>query len=248
MIAALFLALLALSFLLGSIPWGLIVSKAFFKTDIRDQGSGNIGATNAVRSMGAAGGAAVFLLDAGKGALAGALACFVFAPLLAGEHALGMVELFKLITGDAAAAEAAVRAGQVSMLCASVAFFGCTAGHSFSPWLGFHGGKGISVAFGCEFFALTPVGALIELALFAVLTLATRIVSVGSIAAAVLCPFLALWICWGCWPAIALITAAALLVIWAHRGNIKRLCAGEEPRFGSKGARPDKADAAHEEG
>ena len=75
MIAALFLALLALSFLLGSIPWGLIVSKAFFKTDIRDQGSGNIGATNAVRSMGAAGGAAVFLLDAGKGAQIGRASC-----------------------------------------------------------------------------------------------------------------------------------------------------------------------------
>lgn len=233
MVPVLFVALFALSYLLGSVPWGLIVSKAFFKKDIREQGSGNIGATNAVRSMGAGGGAAVFLLDAGKGVLAGAIAWFGFAPLLAGDYTADMIQLFTLIRGDAAAASAAVHADQVNLLCAAVAFLGCITGHIFSPWLKFRGGKGISVAFGCEFFALTPVCALIELAVFAGLTLATRIVSVGSLAAAVLCPFLAVWVCWDCWPAIVLVSIAAVLVIWAHRGNIERLVRGEENRFGS---------------
>ncbi len=61
------------AFLLGSIPWGVIVSRIGFHKDIRDEGSGNIGATNALRTMGKAGGAAVFLLDLGKGLLAGFL-------------------------------------------------------------------------------------------------------------------------------------------------------------------------------
>ncbi len=71
---SLILALLFVgTFLLGSIPWGVIVSRIGFHKDIRDEGSGNIGATNALRTMGKAGGAAVFLLDLGKGLLAGLL-------------------------------------------------------------------------------------------------------------------------------------------------------------------------------
>ena len=71
------------SFLLGSIPWGVIVSKLAFHKDIRDEGSGNIGTTNAFRAMGKVGGALVFVLDFGKGLLSGWLAAFVFAPAIA---------------------------------------------------------------------------------------------------------------------------------------------------------------------
>lgn len=75
--------LFVVCFLLGSIPWGLIISTVFFHKDIRKEGSGNIGTTNAMRTMGKAGGAAVFVLDFGKGLLAGFLplaACWFFVP------------------------------------------------------------------------------------------------------------------------------------------------------------------------
>ncbi|MFR1641081.1 MAG: glycerol-3-phosphate acyltransferase, partial [Eggerthellaceae bacterium] len=76
-------ALFATAFLLGSIPFGLIISKVFYHTDIREHGSGNIGTTNAIRTIGKVGGALVFVLDFGKGLLSGWLAAFVFAPAIA---------------------------------------------------------------------------------------------------------------------------------------------------------------------
>jgi glycerol-3-phosphate acyltransferase PlsY len=115
-----------------------------------------------------------------------------------------------------------------------LAFLGCVSGHIFSPWLKFKGGKGIAVAAACLWFVFGPVGFWLEIAIFALIVLITRYVSAGSIAAAVLCPFLALYYFWGQWLAFALITAGALLVIWAHRGNIERLRAGTERRIGDK--------------
>ena len=69
-----YVALFVVSFLLGSIPFGLIISKVFYHTDIREHGSGNIGTTNAIRTMGKVGGYSVFVLDFGKGVLSGVLA------------------------------------------------------------------------------------------------------------------------------------------------------------------------------
>ena len=66
--------LLVISFLLGSIPWGVIISRVFYHTDLREHGSGNIGTTNAIRTMGKVGGYAVFVLDFGKGIVAGLIA------------------------------------------------------------------------------------------------------------------------------------------------------------------------------
>ena len=169
------------AFLLGSIPWGLIISKVFYHTDIREHGSGNIGTTNAMRTMGKKGGAAVFLLDFG------------------------------------------------------IATMGCTLGHIFSPWLGFHGGKGIAVAIGALFVCWGPAAACIELfGIFAVLVALTRYVSVGSIASAALCPVIACFLFWGDWGAIACYFVTGMTVVWAHRGNIERLRAGNERRVGSK--------------
>lgn len=234
-VVLLLFALFAVSFLLGSIPWGVIVSKVLFKKDIRDEGSGNIGATNAARGMGIKGGALVFLLDAGKGALAGALGYFVWAAILTDSCMTEMIILFTGITGNVVTANAAIASHQVSVLAACVAFLGCTLGHIFCPWLGWRGGKGISVAFGCEFFALTPLGALIDLAVFLVFVFGTRIVSLGSVMAAIACPIIAVWMCWNCWPGAVLVILAAMAVLWAHRGNIRRLLNGDEPRFGSSG-------------
>lgn len=209
-------AVFVLSFLLGSIPWGLIISKVFYHTDLREHGSGNIGTTNAMRTMGKAGGAAVFILDFGKGVLSGVLALAVLWFFVPGG---GLYPGMTVGTYDDFLA---------------LAFLGCTWGHIFSPWLKFKGGKGIAVAVGCLFVTFGWVGACLELALFAVLVIATRHVSVGSIAAAVACPFFALYYFWGEPLAWTCCTLAALTVIWAHRGNIKRLLAHEESRIGDK--------------
>ena len=203
------------AFLLGSIPFGLIISKVFYHTDLREHGSGNIGTTNAIRTMGKVGGYAVFVLDFGKGLLSGLLAWwFSWNILPSGGLAPGV-----LVSYD-------------TML--AVAFLGCVWGHVFSPWLKFKGGKGIAVAVGCLFVTFGWVGACLELLIFAVLVVATKHVSVGSIAAAAACPFFALYFFWGDWLAWACCTIAAVTVVWAHRGNIARLRAGTESRIGQK--------------
>ncbi|HJF62317.1 MAG TPA: glycerol-3-phosphate 1-O-acyltransferase PlsY [Gordonibacter urolithinfaciens] len=209
--AALFVA----AFLLGSVPWGLIISKVFYHTDLREHGSGNIGTTNAIRTMGKVGGYAVFVLDFGKGLLSGVLAWWFSWQFLPGG---GLVP-GALVSYD-------------TML--AVAFLGCVWGHIFSPWLGFKGGKGIAVAVGCLFVTFGWVGACLELLMFIVLVVATKRVSIGSIAAALSCPFFSLYYFWGDWIAVALCTLAGLTVVWAHRGNIKRLRDGTESRIGDK--------------
>lgn len=203
-----------IGFLLGSIPWGVVIGKVFFHTDIRKSGSGNIGTTNAMRVIGKKGGVAVFVLDFGKGLLSGWIATLIGGACLAGETTgLEWVSMREFL---------------------ALSFIGCISGHIYSPWLGFHGGKGIAVAVGCLFFVFGPVGACIELAIFIVLVVATRYVSVGSIAAAIACPFIALYYYWGDPFAWALITLSAFLVFYAHRENMKRLRAGNESRIGDK--------------
>ena len=197
--------ILLITFLLGSIPFGVIISRLFFKKDIRNEGSGNIGTTNAMRSLGKIGGGAVFILDFGKGLLSGFLGT-VFA---------GMV-----------APTAGYEAGQLVL---ALSFFGCVVGHIYSPWLKFHGGKGIAL-----FFVFGPLFAVFELVIFAVLVIATRYVSVGSIAAALACPFFAFYLYWPNLPAACAISIAALLVVFAHRENIKRLINHNENRIGQK--------------
>lgn len=211
------IATFAIAFALGSIPWGIVIGKAFFHTDIREAGSGNIGTTNAMRVIGKKGGVAVFVLDFGKGLLSGWLATVIGAAALAGgpDAGIGWVSMNEFL---------------------ALSFIGCITGHIYSPWLGFHGGKGIAVAVGCLFFVFGFVGAWIELGIFIVLVLATRYVSVGSIAAAVACPFLALYYYWGDPVAWAIVSLSAFLVFYAHRENMKRLSAGTESRIGSKKA------------
>lgn len=204
------LLILVISFALGSIPGGIIIGKVFYKTDIRKQGSGNIGTTNAIRALGKKGGYAVFAIDFTKGLLSGVVAnacfnCFADPSAAFGLHA-----------------------------CLAVAFLGCGYGHIFSPWLGFRGGKGIAVCVGCLFVTYGVVGAVFELALFAVLVAATKYVSVGSIAAALACPVLAFICFWGEPFAIAVCSIMGLTVVWAHRENIKRLLSGTERRIGDK--------------
>ena len=156
---AVLVLLFAASFILGSIPWGVINSRVFYHTDVRDHGSGNIGTTNAIRTMGKVGGGAVFVLDFGKGLFSGFLAWLFFTLLV---DPAGSTHSFTYQT------------------LAACAFFGCITGHIFSPWLGFKGGKGVAVAVGCMFATFGWQFALIELALFAVVVITTRYVSALS--------------------------------------------------------------------
>lgn len=232
-----FVVTFVVTFLLGSIPFGLIISKVFYKTDIREHGSGNIGTTNAIRTMGKVGGYSVFVLDFGKGLLSGFLGIWI-GQMFFSLHGYGA------LASDLTAILAPFRLGpvgdpldlatQFSQVLLAVSFLGCVWGHIFSPWLKFKGGKGIAVAVGCLFVTFGVVGAVLELAIFIVLVVATRYVSVGSIAAALACPFFSLYFFWGDWLAFALCSLAGLTVVWAHRENIKRLLSGTENRVGSK--------------
>lgn len=207
---------LVLSFLMGSIPWGFIISRTVYHTDIREHGSGNIGATNALRIFGAKMGACVFLLDAGKGVASGLLAMLLCWFVYPG----GGLEPGPL------------GSGYQLMVAASVC--GCVFGHVFCPWLGFHGGKGIAVAIGCVLVSLGWPYALLLLAVFVAVVASTRYVSAGSVLAAAVFPFLAAFKFWGAPGAWLLCFIPAVLVIWAHRGNIQRLRAGTENKLGKK--------------
>lgn len=237
-IVALVLAFI-LSFLLGSIPFGLIISKLFFKTDIREHGSGNIGTTNAMRTMGKVGGAAVFLLDFSKGLASGILGVAVGQGIVSlGGNNMVSNNLFSLI--NPSGLHSFVLTDDMSILFVqsllALSFLGCVWGHIFSPWLKFKGGKGIAVAIGCLFVTFGFAGAALELAIFIVIVLTTRYVSLGSIAAALLCPFLGIYYFAGNWLALVSCLLVGVTVIWAHRENIKRLRAGTENRIKAKKA------------
>ncbi|MBZ5702053.1 MAG: glycerol-3-phosphate 1-O-acyltransferase PlsY [Acidobacteriia bacterium] len=188
-------------YLLGSIPFGLLLGKLFGGRDVRRVGSGNIGATNVARAAGAAAGLLTLLLDTAKGALPVWLAA-----RFAGESATWM-----MIAGLAA-----------------------IAGHCFPVWLGFRGGKGVATAAGV-FFVLCPLAMSAAIALFILVVGFWGYVSLGSIAAAAAMPLL-VYLFWAPPHAPPLSVSfgtllAGLLIIWKHAGNIRRLLAGEEPRF-----------------
>lgn len=227
-----FVLLFLIAFLLGSIPWGVIISRAFYHTDVREHGSGNIGTTNAMRTLGKVGGSAVFILDFGKGVLAGVIATLFASQVLTDLTALRELCIATGITGPNPDDTAVLF--RTTQICLSIAFLGCIWGHIFSPWLKFKGGKGIAVAVGCLVSTFGLTGTLLELAIFIILVVATKYVSVGSIAAAFVCPFFALYFFGGNGIAIVLCFIAAITVIWAHRENIARLRAGNENKIGSK--------------
>lgn len=210
-----FIGVLIITFLLGSVPSGVVIGKLFYHTDIRKVGSGNIGTTNAIRAIGKKGGYIVFALDFGKGVLSGLIGLWIATACLQGQP-LSAASLFSV--ND----------------CLAAAFLGCAFGHIFSPWLKFRGGKGIAVSGGCMLVTFGPLGTLAELMFFAVLVATTKYVSIGSIAAAALCPFLGLYLFWGDWIAVALCAVVGGTVIWAHRQNIARLKAGSENKIGRK--------------
>lgn len=202
-------AYLVATFLVCGIPFGKIIARAK-GIDIQSVGSGNIGTTNVAREIGKGAAAATLLLDAGKGALATGLAGAVF-PLW--------------VTGGASVDPQAPAARLVGLV-----MLAAVCGHIFSPFLGFHGGKGIAVGVGSLLGFAWPVG-LIELGIFFVIAFATKRVSAGSVTVAgIVGIVLALF--YG--PNLGqdlIVEAAGLVVVWAHRSNIKKLIHGQEKAF-----------------
>jgi glycerol-3-phosphate acyltransferase PlsY len=200
--------LVVASYLLGSIPTGYLLVRLFRNQDIRSVGSGNIGATNVMRSGGKGLGAATFALDALKGAAAVALAA-----LIAPQMATGLPPR----TIEAIAAVAAV------------------VGHMFPVWLHFRGGKGVATGFGV-FLVAAPWAALAAITVFIIVLLLSRYVSLASILGAGSFPVFAYFLVHGDKPAffIAAQFIVAGLIIVKHHANIRRLITGTENRFGSR--------------
>lgn len=203
------------AYFLGSIPFGLIVGR-MGGTDVRQHGSGNIGATNVWRVVGPKWGAATFLLDASKGFLAVRLAqqiAYHQAPPPALED------------------QYMAYAGIFAALC-------CILGHSFPVWLKFKGGKGVATSLGVLIALLPPLVIGVVLTLWISLFAFFRYVSLASVVAAIALPITVgillrigelegnAYLAFSC--------AAAFLVVRRHRDNIKRLIEGTENRFGSK--------------
>ena len=196
-------AFILLAFLLGSIPTGYLVARAK-GIDIRQHGSGNIGATNVFRTLGKPLGVFVFVIDALKG----------FAAVWITLHF-----------------------GGSSAWPGILAAVAVIAGHNYTPWLGFKGGKGIATSAGV-LIALMPWAVLIIAAVWFIVFPISRYVSLASICAAAALPLAvgALWFAGagGNAPLLGFSVVISALAIWRHRSNIGRLRNGTEPRFERK--------------
>ena len=204
------LLLLLIAYLLGSIPTSIIAGKLLRSIDIRDFGSHNPGATNTFRVLGKKIGVGVGLIDIGKGFLA-----VVLLPALIPADSWTNQELKRILAG-----------------------FAAVAGHVWTVFAGFKGGKGVGAAFGV-FLGLAPLPSLFAAAVWSALTFGTGYVSLGSVIAALALP--AAVIAEGIWrhnlsaPVALMAGIVGLLVVVRHRSNISRLLRGEENRFGRRG-------------
>jgi glycerol-3-phosphate acyltransferase PlsY len=210
LLASLIVAVAA--YLLGSIPTGYLLVRIFRHQDIRSIGSGNIGATNVLRSGGKGLGLATFLIDMLKGCAAVYLGALIGFLLVSHDLPLGAIRNFEALAA----------------LCAVL-------GHMFPPWLRFRGGKGVATGFGV-FLVAAPLAALAAISVFFVVLLLSRYVSLASILGAGSFPIFAWLLVHGDRPPffIAVQFIVALLVIAKHHQNIRRLLAGTESRFGAK--------------
>jgi glycerol-3-phosphate acyltransferase PlsY len=202
--------LLVGSYLLGSIPFGYLAGR-LGGIDIRQVGSGNIGATNVVRALGKAYGYPVFALDFLKGFTAVKIS-MLMAPGRPPEW--NSPEIFGI-----------------------VAAISSVLGHSYPPWLKFKGGKGVATSAGA-LLALTPIATLVGVAIWIIVFWLTRYVSLASITAAVALPIIVLVVKSQDQnkgkPLVYSSVCVAAVVIWRHRSNLSRLIRGTEPRFTRK--------------
>ena len=198
------------SYLLGSIPFGYLAGR-IAGIDIRKCGSGNVGATNVIRTLRKGYGYPVFVADFLKGFGAVKISMLIAAGLQPGWNSS---EMFGI-----------------------VAAISSVSGHSFSVWLHFKGGKGVATSAGA-LFCLAPVAALVGAAVWILTFAVTRYVSVASVAAAAALPVIILIITWLRQTAGKSLfyssVCLAAVVIWRHRSNLSRLVRGTEARFTRK--------------
>jgi glycerol-3-phosphate acyltransferase PlsY len=200
------LLIVVIAYLIGSIPFGYLIVRRKVGDDIRETGSGGTGATNVSRRAGKAAGIFTLVLDALKGSIA--------------------VLVARIIVGPSVNAEWVIAAAAIATIV----------GHIFPVWLGFRGGKGVATGVGV-FLMLAPVALLCAGVLFVAIVALTRYVSLGSIIGAATIP-LFVWLQSVFIEPVAdlrpLLTAAvvgALLIVFAHRGNIERLARGTESQI-----------------
>ena len=198
-----------LSYLICGVPFGLLIARTS-GVDVRTVGSGNIGTTNVARSVGKGEAALTLGCDVGKG-LVCVLASRALIPLVSGIE------------------WAAFCPGCGFGWIISCVYLCCILGHVFSPYLGFHGGKGVAVGFGGALGLCWPV-ALGIIAVFAVFAIPTRYVSLGSVCAGASLPLWCLVLGFST-ASVLPVVAVAVVVIWAHRSNIKKLVNHEERKF-----------------
>jgi len=202
--------LLVGSYLLGSIPFGYLAGR-LVGIDIRQAGSGNVGATNVVRVLGKGYGYPVFALDFLKG--------------------FGAVKISMLM------APGQPPEWNSPEIVGILAAMSSILGHLYPPWLKFKGGKGVATSAGA-LLALTPVATLIGIAIWIIVFWLTRYVSLASIAAAVVLPIVILLVSSQDQnkrkPLVYSAACVAAVVIWRHRSNLSRLMRGTEPRFTRK--------------
>jgi len=213
-----FIILIIGSYLLGSIPFGLLIARAHGK-DLRSIGSGNIGATNVSRALGRNWAYLCFLLDVLKGMLPMLVTLYLAAPLSTQSQSERVVLLWLWLAAG----------------CAAIL------GHIFPIYLKLKGGKGVATSFGVA-LGLWPyytICASFAIASWAVVVLIWRYVSLASIAASVTFPLVLIlaiilspgWDFVSLWPLLIAATAIPLMVIIRHRENIKRLIAGTESKI-----------------
>jgi glycerol-3-phosphate acyltransferase PlsY len=228
------------AFFIGSIPFGLLIARAR-GIDIRQHGSGNIGATNVLRVVGKKYGISCLILDLLKGFIPVLLAINLIR--IAGRSPGIPLEFLAPFAMELPAAKQFT--GQLVHVLTGLA---AVLGHNYSPWVGFRGGKGIATSAGI-LLALMPAAVGVLLVVFGVVFLLTRYVSLASVVAAVLLPAIthygarfhrgpdgrSLWEA-GTWnkPLFALTVVLAVLAVWKHRGNLRRIRAGTENRFQKK--------------
>jgi acyl phosphate:glycerol-3-phosphate acyltransferase len=198
------------SYFLGSIPFGYLAGR-IGGIDIRKCGSGNVGATNVMRTLGKSYGYPVFVADCLKG--------------------FGAVKMSLLI---ATRVQSEWNSPEMFGILAAIS---SVIGHSFPVWLHFKGGKGVATSAGA-LFALAPVAALVGAAVWILTFWLTRYVSVASVAAAAALPLIILITTWlsehGGKSLFYSSVCLAAVVIWRHRSNLSRLIRGTEPRFTRK--------------
>lgn len=194
---------LIFAYLLGAIPFALIIGKTLYGMDPRQHGSGNLGATNTLRVLGVKASIAVLVLDASKGALA--------------------IVVMRLLLKDIPLKANVLETALV------LTMFVAVVGHLFSPYIGFKGGKGVATTAGC-LFAMQPKVAFILLTLFIIVVALTKYVSLGSITIATCYPFLVL-VFYPVAVYVVFAFILAVLIIFMHRTNIARLRAGTESKI-----------------